>query len=328
MRRTTIGDVAAAAGVSVATVSRVLNGGAVKKATATRVWNAAARLDYTPNALTRGIFAGRSSTIGVVIDDLRSPFYLDLMRGIDEVADANGSLVMFANTFHRAGREVAHVRTMDEQRVRGLVVTTGESTDDRTRRMAAGGTPCVIVARSVPDPSPGLHSVALDNVAAGRLIARHLVSCGRRSVGVITSGRRPSQLDRTEGLRQGLAEAGLPLPEAAVASADVDEHVTGAVGALLAGHTAMDAIVCLTGRRTVAVHSALTGRGLAIPDDIGFLTMDDFPWASALGITVIAQPSYRMGQRAAELVIDNPGESAQLTFEPTLLARTSCGENG
>lgn len=118
-KRTTIGDVAAAAGVSVATVSRVLNGGAVKGATATRVWDAANRLDYTPNALTKSIFAGKSSTIGVLIDDLSSPFYLDLMRGIDEVADANGSLVMFSNTFRHVDREVAQVQTMDEQRVRG-----------------------------------------------------------------------------------------------------------------------------------------------------------------------------------------------------------------
>ena len=129
---------------------------------------AASRLEYTPNALTKSIFAGRSSTIGVVIDDLRSPFYLDLMRGIDEVAGANGSLVMFASTFQHAGREAAQVQAMDEQRVRGLIVTTGETTDDRTRRMAAGGTPCVIVARPVRDPPPGLHSVALDNTAAGR----------------------------------------------------------------------------------------------------------------------------------------------------------------
>jgi LacI family transcriptional regulator len=328
MKRTTIGDVAAAAGVSVATVSRVLNGGAVKEATATRVWDAVHSLDYSPNALTKSIFAGRSSTIGVVIDDLRSPFYLDLMRGIDEVADANDSLVMFANTFHRAGREVAHVRTMDEQRVRGLIVTTGESTDDRTRKMAVGGTPCVIVARSVPDAPTGLHSVALDNVAAGRLIAEHLVACGRRSVGVITSGTRPSQIDRTEGLRQGLADAGVSLPAEALASVDADEHVSDGVGALLERNAHLDAIACLTGRRTVAVHSALTGRGLAIPDDIGFLTMDDFVWAPTLGITVVAQPSYRMGQRAAELIVDNPGESVRLTFEPTLVARGSCGENG
>src|SRR5690242_7571672 len=115
VKRATIGDVAAAAGVSVATVSRVLNGGAVKPATATKVWDAAGRLDYTPNALTKSIFAGRSSTIGVLIDDLTSPFYLDLMRGIDEVADANGSLVMFANTFRHTGREAGQVQTMDEQ---------------------------------------------------------------------------------------------------------------------------------------------------------------------------------------------------------------------
>jgi LacI family transcriptional regulator len=328
VKRATIGDVAAAAGVSVATVSRVLNGGAVKPATATRVLEAAGQLDYTPNALTKSIFAGRSSTIGVLIDDLSSPFYLDLMRGIDEVADANGSLVMFANTFRHTGREVAQVQTMDEQRVRGLIVTTGESTDDRTRKMAAAGTPCVVVARPVAESAPNLHSVVLDNTAAGRLIAAHLISCGRGSVGVITSGNRPSQLGRTEGLRQGLAEAGVRLAEDAVAAVDGNEDVDDAVGALLARGAPVDAIVCLTGRRTVAVHSALMSRGLSIPDDIGFLTMDDFAWATALGVTVIAQPSYRMGQKAAELVIENPGRPAQLTFEPTLVARTSCGENG
>lgn len=326
MKRATIGDVAAAAGVSVATVSRVLNGGAVKEATATRVWDAVSSLDYTPNALTKSIFAGRSSTIGVVIDDLTSPFYLDLMRGIDEVASANSSLVMFANTFHDVGREVAHVQTMDEQRVRGLIVTSGASTDDRTRRMAAGGTPCVIVARSLPQPPPHLHSVKLDNLAAGRMMAEHLISCGRRSIAVVSSGPRPSHTERIKGLRQGLGEAGLALPEDAIASADSNTQVDKAMAALLDRRP--DAIVCLTGRRTVAVHSALTARGLRYPDDLAFLTMDDFAWGAALGITVIAQPAYRMGQRAAELIVDNPNRAARLTFKPTLVTRASCGEKG
>jgi len=328
MKRATIGDVAAAAGVSVATVSRVLNGGAVKPATAARVVEAADRLEYTPNALTKGIFAGRSSTIGVLIDDLSSPFYLDLMHGIDEVADANGSLVMFANTSRHAGRELAQVQTMDEQRVRGLIVTTGESTDERTRRMAAAGTPCVVVARRLDGSAPNLHSVVLDNLAAGRLIAEHLVSCGRPSVAVITSGNRPSQVDRAAGLRQGLAEAGFRLPEHAVAAVNGNEEVDDAVGALLGRCGPLDAIVCLTGRRTVAVHAALVSRGLRIPDDVGFLTMDDFAWAPALGITVVAQPSYRMGRRAAELVVESPARPAHLTFAPALVARTSCGERG
>ncbi|MFC6081305.1 LacI family DNA-binding transcriptional regulator [Sphaerisporangium aureirubrum] len=331
VKRATIGDVAADAGVSTATVSRVINGGAVTEATATRVREAVARLEYTPNALTKGVFAGRSSTIGVVIRDLSSPFYLDLIRGIDEVATANDSLVMLANTFRRVDREVAQVRTMDEQRVRGLIVTTGEETDGRTRRMAENDTPCVIIARSVPDAPPGMHSISLDNVEAGRLMAVHLAGCGRSSIGVVASGRRPSQIQRTAGLRQALADLGLPFPKDAVAVAETEDEVSGAVGALLdrgrVRGEPLDAIVCTTGRLTVAAHAALTARGIAIPGDIAFLTMDDFPWAAALGITVIAQPAYQMGLRAAELVVDRPRGPVELVFAPTLLARTSCGEH-
>jgi LacI family transcriptional regulator, galactose operon repressor len=327
VKRATIGEVAAAAGVSTATVSRVLNGGAVTAGTATKVWAAVARLDYTPNALTKGVFAGRSSTIGVVIRDLGSPFYLDLIRGIDEVAAANGSLVMFANTFRRTDREVAHVQSMDEQRVRGLIVTTGRTTDGHTRRMAAHGTPCVIVARTVRDAPPGLHTVSLDNLDAGRLMAAHLAGCGRSSVGVVTSGRRPSQLERTAGLRRALASLGRPLPAEAVVAAAEERQVPGSLLAAAAGRgRPLDAVVCTTGRLAVAVHAALTARGLAIPADIAFLTMDDFPWADALGITVIAQPSYEMGRRAAALVVDRPDPPARLVFAPALVARTSCGE--
>ncbi len=330
MKRATIGDVAAHAGVSTATVSRVLNGGAVAEATATRVREAITRLEYTPNALTRSIFAGRSTTIGVVTRDLSSPFYLDLIRGIDEVAAASDSLVTLASTFHQTGRELAQVRAMDEQRVRGLIVTTGETTDSRTRRMAGSGTPCVIVARTVQNPPPGMHSVSLDNAGAGRLMAAHLAGCGRSSIGVVTSGRRPSQIERTTGLRRALAGLGLPLPEDAVTVAETGKKVSDAVGSLLARahdrHEPLDAIVCTAGRLTVAVHSALTARGIAIPDDIAFLTMDDFPWATALGMTVIAQPSYQMGRHAAGLVVGRPSEPVRLVFEPTLVARGSCGE--
>jgi LacI family transcriptional regulator len=322
VKRATIGDVAAHAGVSTATVSRVLNGGAVTESTAGRVWDAVTRLDYSPNALTRSIFTGRSNTIGVVIRDLSSPFYFDLICGIDEVAAANDSLVLFANTFHRTDREVAQVGAMDEQRVRGLIVTTDDTTDGRTRRMAENGTPCVIVARTVPDPPPGLHSVCLDNVAAGRLMATHLAECGRSTIGVVVSGRRPSQAERTTGLRLALTELGLPPPEVAVAGSE--SEVGDAVGALLT--TPVDAIVCTAGRLTVAVHTALTERGVAIPGDLAFLTVDDFPWATALGITVLAQPAYEMGRRATELVVERPSAPVRLTFEPTLIARDSCGE--
>jgi len=329
-KRATIGDVAAAASVSVATVSRVLNGGVVKNATAQRVWQEVDRLEYAPNALTRSIFAGRSSTIGVVIRDLGSPFYLDLMKGIDEVAALNGSLVMFANTFRRDDREAAQVATMDEQRVRGLILTTGQAADAKSRRMAENGTPCVTVTRAVQNPPPGLHSVTLDNVGAGRLMAAHLTACGRSSVGVIASGARPSQLERTAGLREGLEAAGAALPAEMIEAVNSEHDVKDSVSTLLARARAMgsplDAIVCHTGRFAVDVFAALATQDLAVPDDIAFLTMDDFPWAAPLGITVVSQPSYEMGRSAAELIVEKPEESTQITFEPTLIARTSCGE--
>jgi LacI family transcriptional regulator len=316
MKRVTIGDVAAHAGVSTATVSRVLNGGLVAESTAGKVWAAAESLGYSPNALTRSIFAGRSSTIGVVIRDLSSPFYLDLIRGIDEVAAANGSPVMLANTDRRADREAAQVRAMDQQRVRGLITTADETADGQARRMAENGTPCVLVART----AEGLHSVSLDDVAAGRLMAAHLADCGRSRVGVVSGGRRPTQLKRVEGLRQGLAGRGLPQPEEVVV--ENEDEVDGAVGSLLRRN---DTVVCTTGRLTLAVHMALTARGLELPGDVGFLTMDDFPWAGPLGVTVVAQPSYEMGRTAAELVVAEPAAPARIVFQPTLIARGSCG---
>jgi LacI family transcriptional regulator len=316
MKRVTIGDVATHAGVSTATVSRVLNGGLVAESTAAKVWEAAESLGYSPNALTKSIFAGRSSTIGVVIRDLSSPFYLDLIRGIDEVAAANDSPVMLGNTYRRADREAAQVRVMDQQRVRGLVITADETADSHARRMAENGTPCVIVART----APGLHSVSLDDVAAGRLMAAHLADCGRSRVGVVSGRHRPTQVKRAEGLRQGLVERGLPQPEEVLV--ENEDEVDGAVGSLLRRN---DTVVCTTGRLTVAVHMALTARGLKMPDDVGFLTMDDFPWASTLGISVVAQPSYEMGRRAAELVVEEPAAPARIVFQPTLIARGSCG---
>ncbi|MCE7008126.1 LacI family transcriptional regulator [Kibdelosporangium philippinense] len=312
MKRVTIGDVAAHAGVSTATVSRVINGGVVAETTATRVWDAISSLDYSPNALTKSIFAGRSNTIGVVIRDLSSPFYLDLIRGIDEVAAANNSLVMLANTFRRDDREAAQVRAMDEQRVRGLIVTTGAAADSPTRRMADNGTPCVIVSRVVD----GMHSISLDNVRAGELMAAHLAACGRTSVGVVSASRRPSQTERVQGLG---------VPESAVTVAEAPEDAPAAVDALLATGP-LDAVVCTSGRLTAAVYSALTARGVSVPDDVAFLAVDEFPWAETLGVTVIAQPTYDMGKKAAELVIESPAEPVSLVFEPTLIVRRSCGE--
>lgn len=331
MPRATINDVATAANVSTATVSRVLNGHKVTSSTSDRVWAAVGTLDYTPNALTRGVFAGRSNTIGVIIRDLNSPFYLELMRGIDKVATHDRSLVMFANTFNQIEREAAHVQTMDEQRVRGLILTTGPSTDDRTKHFAERGTPCVIVARKAPDLVPNLHSIALDNHEAGRLIATHLIECGKKSIGVLHGGSRTSQSERIDGLRETLAEYDLTLHDDVVHVAESGNDVSVALDEIFTNAKAVgrpiDAIVCLTGLLTTRTYEVLNERGCHIPEDIALIAMDDFPWAKTLGITVVAQPSFDMGVEAATLITNGNDHPQHIVKNPRLVVRQSCGES-
>lgn len=330
MPRATISDVATSAGVSTATVSRVLNGHAVATTTSERVWKAVADLEYTPNALTRGVFAGRSSTIGVVIRDLNSPFYLELMRGIDEAATTHHSLVMFANTFSQVEREAAHVQTMDEQRVRGLILTTGSATDSRARRMAEAGTPCVIVARRMTDPPPNLHSISLDNLEAGQLIGSHLLACGRSSIGVLYGGVRQSQTERIDGLRRVLKDHEVSLDDDAVRLAETGDEVAPTLAGMLSDARAngrpIDALVCLTGLLTRHAYEALQDLRQHVPDDVALITMDDFVWAEALGTTVVAQPSYEMGHDAAALIATQPPDPVQIVKKPRLVVRRSCGE--
>lgn len=327
--RPTISDVAATAGVSTATVSRVLNGHNVSGETAARVQAAVTALDYTSNALTRGVFAGKSSTIGVVIQDLSSPFYLDLIRGIDAAATAHGSLVTFANTFGHRDQEGAHIRTMDEQRVRGLILTTGPNEDARPRRMASEGTPCVVVARRIEQPGPNLHSISLDNVDAGRLIASHLLACGKTSIGVISidSDYHQSQRERLEGIRQTLhAARNADVVVRDVHSAEDLHEVLPRALTDRAGNKSPDALVCLSGRLTRPIYQRLQSLGLRIPEDIALIAMDDFAWADVLGLTVVTQPSYEMGLEAANLIARAPQEPTQLVMKAQVIVRRSCGE--
>ncbi|MGV9802941.1 LacI family DNA-binding transcriptional regulator [Mycobacterium sp. NPDC003449] len=327
MARATINDVAASAGVSTATVSRLLNGHNVSSATADRIWKAVAELDYTPNALTRGVFAGRSSTIGVIIRDLDSPYYLELMRGIEDAATTHNSLVMFANSFSNVELEAAHVQRMDEQRVRGLILTGGPALDGNARRIAANGTPCVIVNRIVEDMPPNLHTVSLDNLEAGQLVGHHLLSCGRSFIAVLTMGTRVQGLERTAGLRKRLAENGIDLPDSRVRGPETREEVFRAVAELLGSDRPIDAIACFSDLLTRHVYEALLQLGRRVPEDLALIAVGDFDWSEALGLTVVAQPTFEMGQEAATLIVTQPPEPVRILKQPRLIARRSCGEN-
>jgi LacI family transcriptional regulator len=336
-RRPTISDVAEAAGTSTATVSRVLTGRTRVSAELTaRILATVDRLGYSPNGLTRSIFQGRSTSIGVLIGDLRSPFYLGLIRGVEEVATPAGHLPLFANTSRDSDVERRLLRQMEEQRVRGVVVTTGPDTDDITRQMASCGTQCVLITRKLALPCPGVHSIRLDDRAAGEMAYRHLYENGRKRIAVITSSLRlATQRARLAGVRKGtLAKNHQPEPGLTAEMASLDPE--GARQTLIdliersrdrRGRRGFDAVIVTSGLITHAAFRAVRELGLRVPDDVALVGFDDFPWAPYLDspLTLIDQPAHGMGRRAAELILADPPltRPVNVIVKPTLIVRRS-----
>jgi LacI family transcriptional regulator len=334
--RPTVKDVAVAAGVSTATVSRVLSGvSPVSADLAARVARVVDELGYSPNGLTRGVFQGRANSIGVLIGDLRSHFYVELVRGAEEVATRAGSSVLLADTSRNPAAERRLLSLMDEQRVRGLITTTGPDNDDLTRRLAARGTQCVLLTRAPDGAHQRVHSVHLDDRAAGALAASHLYALGRRRLAVLTSSPRlATQRLRLAGVNAERTTLGRQAGAISVRSSATPslDDVAAAIAALLAERDRgrrPDALICTSGRLTLGAVHALRTSGVRIPDDLAFVTFDDFPWAALNDppLTVVDQRPHEMGRRATEVILTEPDhdEPVEIVIPPALLVRQSCG---
>jgi LacI family transcriptional regulator len=333
--RPTIKEVALASGVSTATVSRVLSGGSqVSPDLTARVMHVVHELGYSPNGLTRGVFLGRSNSIGVLIGDLRSHFYVELVRGVEETATEAGSSVVLAQTSRDPDAERRLLSLMDEQRVRGLITTTGPDNDDLIDRMASRGTQCVLLTRVPGQARPRLHSVHLDDRAAGALAARHLHALGRRRIAVLTTRLAlTTQRLRLEGVNSQWeashrrAGAGSTL----ATEPDVD-NVAEAIHKICLARPRgerPDALICTSGRLTLGAVGALRSSGVRVPDDLALVSFDDFPWAPLLdpALTVVDQNPQQMGIHATELILAEPAqdEPVEIVEPPTLIVRRSCG---
>ncbi|MGO4238303.1 LacI family DNA-binding transcriptional regulator [Pseudarthrobacter sp. YAF2] len=328
-RRTTIAAVAELAGVSTATVSRVLSGvSPVTETTRERVQAAVEALNYRPSDLTRAVFAGRSNTIGVLFADMRSRYYVGLIEGISRIANASDTLAYLAAGNRDNAQDRRILSLMDSHRVRGLI-TAAQDNDDIILAMAQSGTECVYITRRPTVDHPRIHSIRLDNVAAGRLAWEHMSNIGRtRPLLVNLSPQRDTTRERTAGFFDAAREVGVELNSGntfGLSSLDKvsDELVERIRDGFASG--AIDSVVATTGVATFRAYEALTRTGLHVPDDVAILGFDDFDWAEYLStpLTVISQPTVEMGSAAAELILTEPGTSQQLTFPPQLIVRES-----
>jgi LacI family transcriptional regulator len=341
--RSTLAEVAAAAGVSVATAARALGGyGSVRSDTADRVADAARRLRYSHNGLARSMVTGRTHTLGAVVADIENPFFGRAMRAFSDVAGQAGSLVLVSNTDEDVDTERAAVEVLQRRRVDGMLVAPASPAEvAHLRRVHRSGTPLVLLDRALPDVPAD--SIVIDNVLAGRMATEPLIAAGHRRIAMVTSARLDGPADpranpgmgRVVGYRQALRVAGADLDDGLVSTGDfrVASAETRTL-ALLSGPRPPTALVTTDSSMTLGALRAVQSSGLRIPDDISLVGIDDADWLPVLDppVSVVAQPAAQLGALAAGLLLrrlaDPGAPPVSRTLPVTLIARRSVGPPG
>lgn len=328
-----IKDVAAHAGVSVGTVSNVLNGRqTVSDAAAERVRAAIESLGYVRNDAARQLRAGRSRSIALVVLDAGNPFFAAVARGAENRAAEDGYVVLLGSSGHDAARENAYLEQFREQRVAGLLITPAHADADTVRDLQSSGIPVVLVDEQPGDT--GVCSVSVDDVEGGHLAVTHLLEKGRRRIAVVAGPLTTRQVaDRLEGARK--AVAGVADARLEIIPADAMTVLAGrAVGERLRERTDRpDAVFATNDLLAVGVLQALTILGdVEVPGEIALVGYDDIDFAAAavVPLTSVRQPAEALGYTAVDLLLRHldgtlAPEEREVRFRPELAERASSG---
>ncbi|WP_433364253.1 LacI family DNA-binding transcriptional regulator [Actinoplanes sp. CA-142083] len=305
--RVTIRDVARAAGVSTATVSKVLNerpdvGDEVRR----RVHETITRLGYRPNAVARGLRALHTNTIAILTDDLEGIFTNALMRGVEDAASAYDVSVLLANSYGDPERERTHLRRLLDRQVDGLIIMSGNRVRSRSGpALPLPGVPYVFLYEyGTSEPVP---SVLPDDRGGAVLAAQHLIDIGRRRVAFING---PASWDATgerlEGLRATMEAAGRHLDPALVRHSPSWSPEDGYALAEAMLPERPDALFCASDDLATGAMAAIHEHGLSIPGDIAVVGFDDRSLAvhQRPPLTTVALPLLEMGRTAGQLVLD------------------------
>jgi LacI family transcriptional regulator len=304
-RRPTLTDVARLAGVSVATASKSLNGRQqVRAETRERVLTAAEQLNFSPNVLARHLLSGRSGTIGLVTHDLEGRFSIPTLMGAEDAAGTGKTSVLLCDARGDALREQYHVQALLGRRVDGLMIV-GARPDPRP---SLGTLPVPVVYAYAPSTDPDDMSVVSDNVLGGRLVAEHLLACGRRRIAVVTGDATYGAAhDRVAGVRAALDDAGLQLTGDALYGAWSEEWGRTAAAVVLAQHPGVDAIIAGSDHIARGVLDTLREAGRGVPDDVAVTGHDNWEILALNArphLTSVDMNLEEVGRRAAALLFD------------------------
>ncbi|MBM4168954.1 MAG: LacI family transcriptional regulator [Ignavibacteria bacterium] len=330
----TLKDVARLAGVSTATVSRVVNkSNNVDPETRTRVKKALKRLGYNPSRVARRlrVTRGKTNMLGLIIPDIQNPFFAELARGVEDVGYANNYAVLLCNSDESPQKEKFYLDVMRSEYVDGIIIPPLNETDQEVTTLVREGIPVVCVDRSVL--TIPVDTVEVNNYRGAQLAIEFLIAKGHRRIGFV-SGRPDisTSRDRLRGYVDTLKAHDIPADPELVRIGDYKQE---------SGRLLTEQILDLSERPTalfvannlmaLGALAAIHNRGLRVPDDISLVGFDDLPWAESINppLTVIRQPAYEVGRKAAEVLFErfaNPDRKpSRISLDPVLVVRRSSG---
>lgn len=326
-------EVARRAGVSLGTVSNVLNHPElVSEETRERVKRTIDELGFVRNGSARHLRVGSTQSIGLVVLDVSNPFFTEVARGAEDAASERGYIVILCNSDNSPRKEKNYLRVLEEQRVSGVLIVPVDDKANYARALRRSGTAIVLLDRVSQDANTC--SVSVDDVYGGKLAGQHLLERGHRRIAYIHGPFTSAQYaDRLGGLRQAVAEAGLD-PDRAITplAAETDNAHAGAacVESFLKLGDRPTAIFCGNDYLAMGVMYELARRQVMVPRDVALIGYDDIDLAPMLAVplTTIRQPKYDLGFAATDLLLDEITNKEahthrQIVFRPELIVRQS-----
>lgn len=331
-RAATMAAVAREAGVSITTVSHVLNGTRpVNEGTVQRVQAAIERTGYVPNTIARALAGGRTQSIGVALSGVSNPDFMGVVAAIEAEAARNGFRILLGDTHDEPHTELQMVQELVRRRVDGLLLAPSAGAEAYALEyLSKQSAPVVLLDRFLPVE---MDQVGTENERPMAQLVEHLAELGHRRIGLVAGLEGLSTTEeRIAGYRGGLLRAGLPLDDRLIAhGGSLHEPARIATHRLLDDGKPPTALIAANNSMTIGVMHALRDRGLSVPRDIALEAFDDFEWSDFFRprLTVIAQPSHEVGARAVQLMLsrldqpDRPAES--IRYQARFVHRESCG---
>ena len=331
-----IHEVAKRAGVSLGTVSNVLNRPEiVAEPTRTRVQQVIAEIGFIRNGSARNLRAGRSQSLGLVVLDVANPFFTEVARGVEDAASEAGYVVILCNSDDSPTKEGNYLRLLEEQRVDGVLITPVQRNITTLQHLQQRDIAIVLLDR--PSRSREICSVTVDDVLGGQLATTHLLAQGHQHLGFVHGPISIQQMaDRRRGMRNAVKDAGLD-PRAAIidiaTAAQNAREGEACVERLLEAQHMPTAVFCANDLLALGMMRGLTRRGITVPGDLALVGYDDVEFASMLAtpLTSVRQPKYQLGYTAAQLLIaeittPDTHQHQQVLYQPELIIRESSGQ--